>query len=450
MLPAFFSLILCFVPPIALQAVSTSAQADCRDWQECRDQALAAAARLDYELFHDLAWRAIQKAPKHDAALMTILARAQSLSGRPHDALVMLQRLAAMGVVTDAADSDDFRRVRALPAWADLQASIAELKAARPEAAPLTAPAISSAGKPPARVEPPAVKEDERVVGDAADAVRFSSEPFMPAGLAYDSVSHRFIVGDRRERKLSVIGERSQRIWNLVGAESGGFGEIGSLAIDARQGDLWVASTSSDDAIGARLHKLQLISGRILLTAKLVPGVPPARFADVAVTPQSAVFVLDDRGGRIFRLNHSVLRTTELELVFMLDALAPASIAPASEVVVYVAHADGISRVDLEGKAARALNATGDINLTGFAWIRWHRGNLVGVQKSAEGKYRIARIRLDGRGSSATRLEVLERDVSMTSPSSAAIAGDVLYYLTEVPAPTLTPGEAVVRRVALR
>ncbi len=40
------------------------------------------------------AWRAIQKGPKNDPALMLMLARAQSLSGRPGDALVMLERLA--------------------------------------------------------------------------------------------------------------------------------------------------------------------------------------------------------------------------------------------------------------------------------------------------------------------------------------------------------------------
>ena len=55
---------------------------------------------------------------------MLMLARAQSLSGRPHDALVMLQRLAAMGVATDAATNDDFRFVRALPAWAEFEAKI--------------------------------------------------------------------------------------------------------------------------------------------------------------------------------------------------------------------------------------------------------------------------------------------------------------------------------------
>ena len=53
---------------------------------------------------------------------MRMLARAQSLSGRPLDALVMLERLLGAGRRRrDAATSDDFRRVRALPGWADFE-----------------------------------------------------------------------------------------------------------------------------------------------------------------------------------------------------------------------------------------------------------------------------------------------------------------------------------------
>src|SRR6266849_8136871 len=70
----------------------------CTEWRDCRQLALAAADRGEYETFHDLAWRAVQTGPPKDPALMLLLARAQALSGRPHDALVMIQRLAEMGV----------------------------------------------------------------------------------------------------------------------------------------------------------------------------------------------------------------------------------------------------------------------------------------------------------------------------------------------------------------
>ena len=119
----FFSLLVLAVSTIAWTEVPPLAQ-DCRDWQECRQLALDAAKREDYNAFHDLAWRTMSLGPKNDPANMLLLARAQSLSGRPHDALVMLQRLASMSVATDAATSNDFERVRALPAWAEFEAKV--------------------------------------------------------------------------------------------------------------------------------------------------------------------------------------------------------------------------------------------------------------------------------------------------------------------------------------
>lgn len=101
----------------------------CRAWQECRQLAVDASERQDFESFHDLAWRAVQLGPKNDPALMYLLARAQSLSGRPTDAIVMLERLTGMGVpIADAATSDDFRRVRALPRWPDLAGKLSPRK----------------------------------------------------------------------------------------------------------------------------------------------------------------------------------------------------------------------------------------------------------------------------------------------------------------------------------
>src|SRR4051812_12459044 len=66
----------------------------CADSADCRRQAVDASTRGDYELAHDLAWRAVQKGKPNDPDLMLVLARAQALSGRPGDALVMLGRLA--------------------------------------------------------------------------------------------------------------------------------------------------------------------------------------------------------------------------------------------------------------------------------------------------------------------------------------------------------------------
>ncbi len=114
---------LCFALSL-LSSVTTSTQPDsptCTTAVDCRQAANEALGREDYERFHSLAWRVVQTSKANDRDAMLLLARAQSLSGRAPDALVMLRRLADMGTaVVEAETSDEFRRVRALPSWPEL------------------------------------------------------------------------------------------------------------------------------------------------------------------------------------------------------------------------------------------------------------------------------------------------------------------------------------------
>src|SRR5688572_13994832 len=102
---------------LGLMALAQSRDPGCAEWQQCRAMALEAADRGEFETFHNLAWRTVQTGPPRDPALMFILARAQALSGRPHDALVMLDRLAQMGIASDVDANDDFARTKQLPEW---------------------------------------------------------------------------------------------------------------------------------------------------------------------------------------------------------------------------------------------------------------------------------------------------------------------------------------------
>jgi hypothetical protein len=453
-LSIFLSALAAVAPAFAIQDAPPAAQ-DCRDWQACRDQARAAADRQDFEQFHDLAWRAVQKGPKNDPALMTLLARAQSLSGRPHDALVMLLRLAAMGVVTDAAASEDFRRVRALAGWTDLERAIAGIaRPITPEAA-ATAEGATSEPKTPSRTaeaaakpEPPAARPAETpTAGDVDDALRFTTVPFTPAGLAYDAVSKRFILGDRFEQKLTVIGEGSQRLANLTGAESGGFGQIEAIAIDVREGDLWVASAVGDPATG-RLHKLQLISGRLLQTAPLPELEDAARLTDLVMSPDGSLLALDSAGRRLFRIK---ARGAQVELLKALDLPNPVSIAPAPGSIVFAATSEGLARIGPNGESASAVTAPASASVSGLEWIRWHEGTLVGIRRRTGGLRDIVRIRLDRAGRTVTRVDVLEREVSMTDPAAATLTGKTLYYLARDSGYSATGGMDVrIRRLRLR
>lgn len=351
---------------------------------------------------------------------MYLLARAQSLSGRPGDALVMLTRLAERGIQTDAATNDDFRSVRALPGWT----RYAAIGVQRTDA-PASTPPVSCATAPPERAN-----ED--------GAIHFSAPPFVPAGLAYDAVSRRFIAGDRGARKLVVIDEPSHHVANLAGAQSAGFGEITALEIDRHEGDLWVASAGEGTST---LHKLQLISGRVIYSVTSPADAGRVRFVDVAVAATGRILALDAEGRRLFALARGSRR---LQRVASLEADDPAGVAPAGRNVAYVSSSTGITRVDLATRTSVAVKTPRNIDLSGLTRVRMYRGAIVGIQKTADGGARAVLVRLNDAGTRARSLDVLDAVVSPFGDVTASVADDVLYYLSG------TNAEAAVRRIKLR
>ena len=482
-------------PHPALIASQRPAGEECRETNECRRLALDAAARGAYERFHDLVWRAIQTGKPDDPELLFMLARAQSLSNRPHDALVVLRRLAGMGTVFDAATNEDLSRARRLPGWTAVaplidKASRSNEAVARrtPEAAPPAAvspppgtPPVPAAAAgpppapraaaapppaPPATVPPPPPAAPAASTAPVApatatpvvpldfdprpidDALQFSASRFVPGGLAYDAVSARFILGSVAARALIVVGEGSSSVSDLVRAESAGFQELAALEIDRRRGDLWVASTAGDGS-AAVLHKLQLISGRNLAAFDVSGGARPVRLVDVAVTSAGTVLVLDRAGQRILRLRSGA---KALEPFAELDAERPGSLAVSDDGrTAYVASDAGLVRVDLDAGTSQPVTAPKGLDVSGIERIRWHRGALVVVQALDDGTRRIARLRLNRNGRAVAGSTVLHGSVPAgAGPTFATIAGDDLYFLVAPATASPAAVDVVVQRLRLR
>ena len=395
----------------------------------------------------------------------------------------MLQRLAAMGVVTDAATSDDFSRVRALPAWADFEAStsgkpvteksVAATKPAaanpdtlakpdalpKPSAPPKPDPPNTAGAKPdnpkpdtaksdvpkseipksetskPAAAKPepttptePAIDPKAKTAGRTPAPLLFPAAGLTATGLGYDAVSGRFIIGDGKDRRLLVIGERSARLASLAGADAG-FDEVSAFEIDAVEGDLWVVSTSTGSR-SSTLHKLQLISGRVLTSIQLPPDEGPSRFTDVAVTPQS-ILVLDGEGRRVAPCRQEGADVGGGRAPGGAGLLEPGAGSRRGCLRLYDR---GIVRIDLATRATTVVEPAPKAPLEGTRWMRWHRGSLVAIQGEASGPFRLVRIRLDESGRRARTVEVIGDNVVLAGPTSATIAGNVIYYLSSAAA----------------
>jgi hypothetical protein len=369
------------VLPFLLLPLAQSAP--CADVGACRQAALEAASTGDFETFHDLAWRAAQKGRPNDPELMYLLARAQSVSGRPGDALVMLRRLAQMGVRTDARENADFERVRRLPSWPELEALMDSGSTTAP---PLSAPsALSSAAtgsattpSTPSKTNPKPPRAPSYTDAPAgrrgmANAMRLSATTINPVGLAYDSASRRFVVGDGDGNKLMVADEVFDHVNDLISAASAGFARLSAVEIDTRRGDLW--ATSSDGNGAASIHKLQLVSGRVLSQIAVPSEFQPIVISDFAVIDDGTLVLVDSREARLLRVKTAAGR---FERPLALHVSSPLSVAPTNG-LAYVAHADGLSVVDTASGRVTSIQTAKGLSLRTLRRIRWVRGGLVAI-----------------------------------------------------------------------
>jgi hypothetical protein len=364
---------------------------------------------------------------------MYLLARAQALSGRPHDALIMLLRLADMGVAEpDALTNDEFRRTRELPGWADAEARIAGAPAAPRPATPASAtaatvptPAPSPAPKPPAAAASAAVTAAVATVAlQPASSLRFSAPPFAVSGLAYDALSSRFVLGDRGGHKLILVDERSKQTMDLVRGDSAGFLDISAVEIDAKRGDLWVASTRGGAGI---LHRLQLSSGRPIRSVDVASELQPARLVDLTLSSNGTVLVLDAETPRLFALRP---RATAFERALPLDLRDVSSVAAgADDRTVFVAHAQGITHVDLQSHAQTTLTAPAGTSLARLERIRRQGNALIAVQRSDDGSRRVLRLDVNGRGTAVTKANQLDVATPGGEQIFVTTTGDDLLWL---------------------
>jgi hypothetical protein len=466
-LTVLLPLLLSQTPAFQTAAAQSRGASQCREWNECRRLALEAADRHEYETFHDFAWRTVQTGPKNNTDLMYLLARAQSLSGRPHDALVMIQRLTEMGVATDAATNDDFQRVRVLPGWPEVQALAERLGAPAAVASTSTAsprPASPATPAPnPAPPAPPAARANAATAAAAVaaikpepveQAVRVSAPRFSASGLAYDSASGRFVVGDLHGRKLIVVEDGADHLVDLVRAESAGFRDIKAVEIDGRRGDLWVASATSEDREWS-IHQLQLISGRPLKALPVDAALGPTRLVDLAISPVGAVVALDAAGRRLLEVRP---RGTTLQTAMTLAVEMPTSVAAANDDgVFYVAGQDALVRVDLRNAASVPVSLPPGLQLGAIERLRWHKNTLLAVVGGG-GSRRVVRFDLNASGRGVAAATVI--DETITSGAGrvfATVTGDQLSYVVADPdtasAPQgsapVRPDELVIRRIRL-
>jgi len=97
---------------------------------------------------------------------------------------------------------------------------------------------------------------------------------------------------------------------------------------------------------------------------------------------------------------------------------------------VYVAHRDGVSRVDLRARTATKVAAPKSISLAHLERIRWRRQALIAIRVDADGTRRIVRLTLSASGRAVTKATKIDSPLlPVGGQTFIAISGDELVYL---------------------
>ena len=266
--------------------------------------------------------------------------------------------------------------------------------------------------------------------------MRFSTGNFLAAGLAYDAVSRRFVIGDALGQKLIVVGAGSDHAEDMVHRDSAGFDDVVALDIDEKRGDLWVATAEATEGESA-LHRLQLVSARPLKTYRTSPSIGSTRLVDLAVQASGDVIALDSSGNRLLALARG---GSDMTVAMSLKLSNAKSVAARDDSMLYVAHDAGIARVDLRSGTIAELAAPTGFDLRRFDVIRVHRNALIGRQTTPAGTRQLVRLNLNAAGRAVREGTVIDPRVSETDGQlSLTITGDELYYLTTVSGGTVPP-----------
>jgi hypothetical protein len=258
-------------------------------------------------------------------------------------------------------------------------------------------------------------------------------------------------------RKLLVVREGADHTDDLVRADSAGFRDIMAIEIDGQRGDLWVA-TGMPDGSNWTVHKLQLVSGRLLRAFPVAPKLEPAKIIDLAVSRAGVIVALDSLGGRLFALRPG---RTSLEPLLKVPLQGLASVAATyDELTVYVAHAAGIARVDLRTGIVLPVVAPAGLEFGRIERLRWHRNALLAVEGDANGSRRVVRFNLDASGRAVTAATIIDASIPATAgPTFATVSDDELSYIVAnpdrsgvSPQDTLSPPRAdfSIRRIHLQ
>ncbi len=360
----------------------------------------AAFGRSDYRAVAE-AFRGAARQNRGDDSLAYPEASALALAGRPEEALLALERLAA-------AHGRRVPQPRDFPGLAGprFDAVVAAVRAELP----------------PPRSEP------LHTLGE---------RDLIPEGITHDPARGTCFVGSIHRRKIVAVGPDGRATDLVASAADDLYSPLG-MRHDPRRGSLWVASSALPEMQGydpavhtgrAALHEYDAVTGRLRARYPRDPQ-RPHLLNDLVVAASGDLYLTDSETGEVLALTPGP-GAEYTALVPPGELYYPNGIALADDQsTLFVADfVHGVTAIRLATRERLTLTHPRGASTRGLDGLYFHRDGLIGIDNGA-GAGRIVRLTLAPALDRALAYQVLEAGhPGLDLPTTGTIVDDALVYI---------------------
>ena len=357
-------------------------------------RAQSAYLKRDFDEYRKAMQEAVGYRPRQPTYLYN-LAGAEALTGHPDQALKLLNRVAAMGMVLPASKDEDFTSLRGTAGFAS---------------------ALQQLGR------------NALPVGKGRALFRVHEKGLIPEGLARDPASGDFFLGSvRRRRILRIDGKTFQvRTFSAAGdALSGVFG----MKVDPARGVLWVCSSPIAEMEGyqkgesgeAGVFRYDLKSGKLLGKHLAPAGSGEHVFGDLAVDGQGNVYVSDSLSPGLWILQAGKGELSPYLVPGPFTSPQGLDFTTDGNALIVADYSSGIFRVELPSKRVSLLDSPENTTLLGVDGLYARGAGLVVIQNGTQPN-RVLALTLSRDGRRVNRVAVLESgSEALTSPTLGVV-----------------------------
>jgi sugar lactone lactonase YvrE len=268
-------------------------------------------------------------------------------------------------------------------------------------------------------------------------AYTLPKQDLLIESLAWDPTRKQLLAGSAREGRVYRVGAGGKLEEFASADAANGMWAVFDIAVDSKNGFLWVASTAvphyrnydAEKDLGlAGIFKFDLKTGKFLKKF-LSPSIAGQDFflSTLALAPDGTLYAADGVNNAVYQVRDDQFR--RLFHAPLLGSIRGIAVSGDGKILYLADHERGLVGYDLASAKPFDIPVPKTLALGGIDGLAWYKGNLVVVQNGMNPS-RVMRLILTPDGRSVASVHPIEANKpELALPTLGTLAGDKFYFI---------------------